>query len=243
MPERPLINIEGERVALGPLRRDLLPRYQAWINDFSALRTLGGAPPRPTTFEQEAAWYEGVQHGDGVNFTIYERTSWEPIGNTGLNAVDARNRTAVFGILIGEPAARGKGFGTEATRLVLDYAFHALGLHSVMLTCAEFNAAGRRAYEKAGFHEFGRRRQCRWLAGRLWDDLYMDCLADEFVSPGLDRVFAPDPERPPGDAPSSTERGAAGRSAASGSVAPCDRREKGAACATPLAPSSPVPPA
>jgi RimJ/RimL family protein N-acetyltransferase len=193
--EEPLINIEGEHVALGPLRRELLPLYQRWINDFAALRTLGALPPRPTTLEQEADWLDAEQERGSIRFTIYERTTWNPIGNTALHAIDHRNRTAVFGILIGEREARGRGFGTEAARLMLDYAFSALGLHSVMLTCAEFNEAGRRAYEKAGFREFGRRRQCRWLNGRLWDDIYMDCLATEFTSSVLASVFAADEPR------------------------------------------------
>lgn len=195
MPEELLINIAGEHVALGPLHRDLLPLYHRWINDFSTLRTLGVFPPGPTTLEQEAAWYEAETTSGAVGFTIYERATGTPIGNTALRAVDHRTRTAVFGILIGERDARGRGFGTEATQLMLDYAFTALGLHSVMLTCAEFNTAGRRTYEKAGFREFGRRRQCRWLAGRLWDDIYMDCLATEFTSPVLDAIFIPDEAR------------------------------------------------
>jgi diamine N-acetyltransferase len=193
--DRPVINIEGALVALGPLCRDLLPLYQRWINDFSALRTLGALPPRPTTLEQESAWYESEQT-NRIAFTIYERATWQPIGNTSLHEVDYRNRSAVFGILIGETAARGKGYGTEATRLMLDYAFSALGLHSVMLTCAAFNQAGLRAYAKAGFREFGRRRQCRWLGGRVWDDVYMDCLASEFESPVLARVFNAHPAPP-----------------------------------------------
>lgn len=196
MSEELLINIEGERVALGPMRRDLLPLYQRWINDFSALRTLGALPPRPTTLEQETAWFDAVTASGDVGFMIYERATWNPIGNTTLRQIDHRNRTAVFGIMIGEREARGRGFGTETARLMLDYAFTALGLHSVMLTCAEYNEAGRRAYEKAGFREFGRRRQCRWLNGRLWDDIYMDCLATEFTSPVLASVFAPDQQRP-----------------------------------------------
>lgn len=196
MSQDPLINMEGDLVALGPLRRDLLPLYYRWINNFSTLRTLGAVAPRPTTLEQETAWFEAEQASGAIGFTIYERATSSPIGNTALHAVDQRNRTATFGILIGEPDARGRGFGTETTRLMLDYAFTALGLHSVMLTCAEFNAAGRRAYEKAGFREFGRRRECRWLAGRLWDDVYMDCLATEFQSPVLAHVFATDLPRP-----------------------------------------------
>ena len=192
---RPVLNVVGDRVALGPLRRDLLPTYRRWINDFGVLRTLGVLPPGPTTLEQEAAWYE-ARADDEARFTVYERATWAPIGNTGLRGIDHRNRSAAFGILIGEPSARGRGHGTEATRLVLDYAFTALGLHSVMLAVAEFNLAGRRAYERAGFRESGRRRQCRWLGGRLWDDVYMDCLASEFASPVLARVLAPDEPRP-----------------------------------------------
>lgn len=64
-----------------------------------------------------------------------------------------------------------------------------------MLTVAEFNIAGRRAYERAGFRECGRRRQCRWLAGRLWDEISMDCLATEFESPVLATIFVPDEPR------------------------------------------------
>ena len=44
------------------------------------------------------------------------------------------------------------------------------------------NRVGIRAYEKAGFNELGRRRQCRWMGGKLWDEIYMDCLSTEFES-------------------------------------------------------------
>lgn len=187
----PIGNILGERVALGPHRRDLLPTYLRWINDFATLRTLGGIPPRPTTYEQEVAWYDR-QASNEIRFTVYERDTWRPIGTTSLNEIDCRNRTATFGIMIGEPDARGKGYGTEVTSLTLDFAFTALGLHNVLLTVAEFNQAGRRAYEKVGFRECGRRRECRWMAGKLWDTIYMECLASEFTSPVLAEVFAPD---------------------------------------------------
>ena len=97
--------------------------------------------------------------------------------------------------VIGDPDARGRGFGTETARLMLDYAFTALGLHSLMLRVFEFNLAGRRAYEKAGFREIGRRRQCHFMGGRLWDTIYMDCLASEFTSPVLSQILVPDRPR------------------------------------------------
>jgi RimJ/RimL family protein N-acetyltransferase len=191
--ERPILNIEGDLVALGPLRRDLLPLYERWINDLRTMRTLG-VPPLPMTSEKEQEWYDRQSKTeDDVPFTIYERESLRPIGNTGLHGVDHRNRTATFGILIGEFECRGKGYGTETTRLMLDYAFTALGLHNVMLTVFAFNPAGIKAYERAGFKEIGRRRESRMMSGRLWDEIYMDCLSSEFerpVTPGKEWGFS-----------------------------------------------------
>jgi len=181
--EEPILNVVGELVALGPLRRDLLPLYQRWINDLGTMRMLG-LPPVPMTAEQEQDWFERQSKPeDYVPFTIYERETLRPIGTTGLHGIDYRNRTATFGIMIGEPDFRGKGYGTEVTRLMLDYAFTALGLHNVMLTVFEFNQAGIRAYQKAGFREFGRRRQCRMMGGKPWDEIFMDCLSSKFERP------------------------------------------------------------
>jgi RimJ/RimL family protein N-acetyltransferase len=192
--EPPLINVTGDKVALGPLRRDLLPTYQRWGNDFAAMRTVGRA--QPLTLEQLTAQYEHVTISeDSVSFTIYELATWRPIGTTALERIDFRTRTADFTIGIGEPECRGKGYGTEATSLMLDYAFTALGLHNVMLLVYEFNLAGLHAYQKAGFREFGRRRQSQWMGGKLWDVVYMDCLAMEFTSPVLGRIFVPDQPR------------------------------------------------
>jgi diamine N-acetyltransferase len=192
--ERPILNIEGDLVGLGPLRRDLLPLYQRWINDLGTMRTLGLAP-LPMTSEKEQEWYDRQSKAeDDVPFTIYELETLRPIGNTGLHGVDHRNRSATFGILIGEPECRGKGYGTETTRLMLDHAFTALGHQNVMLTVFAFNPAGIRAYQKAGFKEIGRRRECRMMDGKLWDEVHMDCLSNEFEGRVLRRIYAPNNE-------------------------------------------------
>jgi diamine N-acetyltransferase len=193
--ERPQITIEGKLIALGPLRRDLIPTYQRWHNNVATLRTY--ALPLPTTLEQEEALYtELTTASDKVLFTVYERASWQPVGTTYLTDIDHRHRSAEFGVLIGDVIWRGKGYGTETASLMLDYAFTALGLHSVMLTVYAFNLAGRRAYEKAGFREVGRRRQSHWMGGHYWDEIIMDCVATEFTSPVLSRAFAQDAPRP-----------------------------------------------
>jgi RimJ/RimL family protein N-acetyltransferase len=189
--EQPIVNIIGERVALGPRRRDHIPLHQRWANDFAIARNLG--PFGPVTIERETAHYERIATADDyLSFTIYERASWRPVGSTELMHVEYRNGCADFGIFIGEAEARGKGYGTETTRLMLDYAFVALGLRNVALTVAEWNVAGQQAYAKAGFREYGRRRQCWPMGGRWWDEIHMDALATEFESPVLGRTFVPD---------------------------------------------------
>ncbi len=187
----PIINIAGARVALGPIARAHIPLFQRWNNDFAVTRTLWRS--EPWTVEQMTAAYDATLSAtDQVHFIVYERTSMQPVGSTYLTHIDHRHRTAQFGIVIGEAAARGNGYGTEATRLTLDYAFTALGLHNVMLSVYAFNRAGRRAYAKAGFREFARRRESKAMGGRLWDVIYMEALASQFASPVLARVLAPD---------------------------------------------------
>jgi diamine N-acetyltransferase len=193
--DTPILNIEGELVTLGPLRREHIPLYLRWINDFGTTRTLG-APVRPMTLEQETAWYEqAAVDDDRTGFTIYERATRRPVGNCGLHEVDLANRRTVVGIMIGEPDARGRGYGTEAMRLLLDYAFTVLGLHSAMLTVFEYNGAGRRCYEKVGFREMGRRRESRWYNGGFWDEIHMDILTSEFTSPVLRKLLTLDQGR------------------------------------------------
>jgi RimJ/RimL family protein N-acetyltransferase len=195
MADQPIINILGELVALGPLDRTLLPTYQRWMSQFDMLRMLG-RPPQPLTLEAETEWFESAARSTTeTTFTLYARSNWKPIGTLDLRYIDYRNRSAEFGIMIGEADYRGKGYGTEATRLTLDYAFTALGLHSVMLAVFAYNPGAIRTYEKAGFREIGRRREAIWMGGRLWDIIYMDCLATEFESPVLAKVFAPDEPR------------------------------------------------
>ncbi len=192
--EQPIINIVGEKVALGPMHRDLLPLIMRWSNDLATRRNSG--VPLPQTLEQRAARYErDTADEHGVDFAVYERATWRPIGTVGLFDINYRNGRAEFGILIGEADARGKGYGTETTRLMLDYAFTALGLRNVALTVGEWNIAGQRAYARAGFREYGRRRQCWMMGGGWWDEIAMDCLATEFESLALHRVFTPDAPR------------------------------------------------
>lgn len=83
------------------------------------------------------------------------------------------------------PEARGRGLGTAATRLALDYAFHVTNLRMVWLKVLEPNTRAVRAYEKAGFHVAGRLRQAGYWLGQVCDELIVDVLATEFPGPSV----------------------------------------------------------
>ena len=193
--ETPTINIHGERVALGPMRADLVDTYERWNNDFGTMRTQGDLPG-PRTRERARAWYERVSTAQGSYwYLIYEKETWQPIGITWLDDVDHLHRSCGFAISIGEESMRGKGFGTETARLMLDFAFTALGMHNVSLQVYSHNIAGIKAYERAGFREYGRRHECFYMGGTYWDEILMECLSTDFDSTVLAQVFAPDTPR------------------------------------------------
>lgn len=195
----PLLTVVGERVALGPLNPELAHLYARWRNDLFVQRTFGSMPRAVTAETMRALTITRMDSQDAFWFTIYVREDadsvWRPVGITDLWDVDFRFRTAFFGMAIGEADARGRGYGTEVVRLILDLAFTALGLRNVLLTVAEYNLAGRRAYAKAGFKEMGRRRQADELNGVVYDEIYMDCVASDFQSTLLADIFAPDVPR------------------------------------------------
>jgi diamine N-acetyltransferase len=174
----PIISMRGERVGLGPFRRELIPALHRWFNNMPTDRTQGDLPG-PRTLERVTAWYDRIAAGNGerVCFAIYELASDTAIGMVWLSDIDYRHRTASFGISIGDEAVRGRGYGTETTRLILDYAFRALGLRNVMLEVYSNNPAGLRAYEKAGFRIIGRRRASYRLGSQVHDEIMMEAVA------------------------------------------------------------------
>jgi RimJ/RimL family protein N-acetyltransferase len=177
--DAPVLNIVGKKVALGPIRKDLLWLYQRWINDFEVTRTLD-LPMRPFPLEYEEAWYQRSTQSDrDLTFTIYDRKTLRPIGNAGLHQIDYQHRTADFGIAIGEKDFWGRGYGTESAGLILDYGFKTLGLHNIMLQVFSSNSSAIRAYEKAGFRRMGERREAHHVSGEIWNILFMDCLPSD----------------------------------------------------------------
>src|SRR5215217_6093148 len=101
--DQPIINMRGKQVALGPFRRDLVPLYLKWMNDFEVTCTYG-THFRTSTLQAQEEWYDRSSKGgpDYIDFTIYESATMRPIGRTSLEQITHIDRTAKFIVLIGE---------------------------------------------------------------------------------------------------------------------------------------------
>jgi diamine N-acetyltransferase len=174
--------VVGEKVALGPLRRDLAASYARWMNQLEVRRGLVhmgiAAPETQEKWVDENIEKSAKREPQTVEFTVYDCTDSTAVGTAGLLQIAHAHGTAEFGIAIGE--RRGRGLGTEATRLVLDYAFHVLNLRNVLLETLEWNVAGLTAYERAGFRRVGVRRGAVMSRGRPTDVVIMDAVPEDF---------------------------------------------------------------
>jgi diamine N-acetyltransferase len=150
--------IEGERVLLRRMSREDAADVVRMRADPEVQAQLFSE--RPPTVEEQLRWLADVEaRGDRHEFMIVERTSGRSVGTIGLSHIDRVNRRAEYGVLIGEPDARGKGLAAEASRLLLAYAFGTLGLRRVYLHVLVRNEDALRLYRRVGFQPEGVLRQ------------------------------------------------------------------------------------
>jgi diamine N-acetyltransferase len=182
MDREPDFIVVGENVALGPLRPDLADDYARWMNQPDVRRGLAFRGVH--TVQTQQKWVEeNIERGskrdpEAIEFTIYDRRDGVPVGTAGLLGIVHAHGCADFGIALGE--RRGQGLGTEATRLVLDFAFNVLQLRNVLLEVLDWNEAGLTAYERAGFRRIGERRGAVISRGRPTNVVIMDAVPEDF---------------------------------------------------------------
>jgi RimJ/RimL family protein N-acetyltransferase len=182
--------LEGDRVVLRKHVPENVSAFQRWYSDpdVSRLARYQDAPMRSDEidrfFQLRALGHESL------TMAIHERETDRLIGSCAFSQVDGENGSAMYHITIGEKDTWGRGYGTEATRLMLDHAFGTLGLHRIALTVFEFNERAIRAYRNCGFVIEGRARESIWRDGRWWDELAMSVLSTEWQPRSSDAPLA-----------------------------------------------------
>ncbi len=173
----------GELVTLGPIQREYLPHYVEWLNDWEIRRFLAPTLAQPYAIEDEEEWFNHQRQAkNDRHFAILTREQGLLLGNCGLHQIDWSNRHAIFGIFIGDKHHWGKGYGTDATRTLLRFAFQEANLHRIELEVFAFNPRAIRVYEKVGFKLEGVRKQALFREGAWHDEHIMAILHDEWIA-------------------------------------------------------------
>ena len=172
----------GALVRLAALDPETDPALIApWFSDTEYMRLLDSHPARPQTPKQVKADMERrAEQAHGFPFAIRTRDGDKLIGFVSLWTHNGASAEGWVGIGIGEPDYWGKGYGGEAMRLLLRYAFHELNLARVSLEAFAHNTRAIRSYEKAGFRLEGIQRQWERRDGERRDVVSMGILREDW---------------------------------------------------------------
>ena len=154
-------------VALREVRESDIPIIFEWLNDYQ-LR-ISSAPYRPVSWPEHVKWVTArLQNGSETFFVIVLEE--RPIGVVNLSSLDSHNRSAEFSIRIGDSSDQGKGYGTQAVQLLIDFCWRDLNLHRLSLTVFSDNSRAISSYKKTGFELEGELRQAAFISGS-WRNL------------------------------------------------------------------------
>lgn len=171
----------GARVRLRPLADEDLATLTRWWNDERYMGLQGEVvrpQPDATRAEVLRLWSRNDTTGS-VGFSVVDAASGELVGHVTLWGVDALARCGTLALQIGGPFV-GRGYGTDAVRVLVRYAFTELGLHRVQLGVWSFNTRAVAAYERAGFVHEGRRREVVFHDGHWYDEVLLSIVEDEW---------------------------------------------------------------
>ncbi len=172
----------GERIMLREYKKDDLPYIRKWVNDSEITKFLSNVFLYPHTLNDTENFLNIMLQGNGnvKGFVIANKDTEEYIGQIDLIKIDWVNRVGTIGIVIGNKEYLSHGYGTEAIKLLQEFAFNKLNLHKLELQVRAFNDRAISCYKKCGFKEEGRIRENFYAEGKYSDTVHMGVLKREF---------------------------------------------------------------
>lgn len=168
----------GKVMLRGMVPEDLDTLFE-WMQDADLLRLINRT--KKTSPESHYAWYQRSLSDEGqLIFSIELKETGAFIGQCGLKHIDLKSRKAELWIFIGDRESRGCGYGYDAVRGVLWYAFNEKGLNRVTVYVVSYNADVCRFYERLGFRHEGVFRQDVSVDGHFYDTVHMAVLKEEY---------------------------------------------------------------
>ncbi len=178
--------LRGELVRLTAENPEVMAeRFVHWNQDSEYLRLLDTDPPRLPSAKKWREWLEkdlDAETSPETLFGIRTLDGDELIGFMGIFDLFQNQGDALVAIAVGERERWGKGFGTDAMRIMLRYAFNELNLRRMGLMVFEYNPRAIRSYQKAGFTIEGCTRESLLRDGKRWGFVYMGILREEWLA-------------------------------------------------------------
>jgi RimJ/RimL family protein N-acetyltransferase len=173
--------LHGEKVRLTALTPDDLPTIARWQQDGQFLRLFDALPAYPKSEAALSEWLATSQKAtDAFLFAVHSRGEDNLLGYIELDEILWAHGVCGMSYCIGDPANRGQGYGYEATRLALAFAFDELNLHRVTLTAFDYNQASIALAEKLGFRREGVFREFLRRDGQRHDMILFGLLRHEW---------------------------------------------------------------
>ena len=173
--------LRGRAVVLRAVERTDVVQLDEWASDPATWGLTSAAPWVPRTSAEALKRFDAGERWTASDRDVPVEVEAEGAlaGSVSLWGIDTLSRSGHLGISLG-PHARGRGWGSDACRVLLQYAFRLRGLHRVQLEVLADNESAVRAYEAVGFVHEGRRRESAWVDGVYVDELTMGLLEPEW---------------------------------------------------------------
>ena len=173
-------HLRGECVRLSALAEGDVPEIARWFQDGAFMRLLDAVPARPKTEPELREWLERSRNNDsGYLFAVRPLDGEQLLGYIELDGILWNMAVAWFSIALA-PEQRNQGYGYDALRVALRFAFGELNLHRVQLTVFDYNKPAIAVYEKLGFRREGTFREFLQRDGRRYDMLLYGLLRAEW---------------------------------------------------------------
>ncbi|HUW45894.1 MAG TPA: GNAT family protein [Dehalococcoidia bacterium] len=175
--------LKGKSVLLRPVKKSDISYFLKWFNDPEVIQYLCLYLPMTEMSEEKYIEELGTTRAKSdapFVIEVIEGASTKPIGNCGLHKINSKDHNATLGIVIGEKDYWSKGYGTEATRLLINYGFQQLNLHRISSAAFAFNERSIKLHKKVGFREEGRLRQAMFKNGQYHDHVEFGILREEW---------------------------------------------------------------
>jgi RimJ/RimL family protein N-acetyltransferase len=173
----------GDNVKLNAIKQEDIFIIEEWFNNIEFLRYYDVLPAIPhTKADVRKSIEDFTTSNKSYMFAIRPIDKDEIIGIIGCYDIIWTSGVATFFIGIGETKNSGKGIGSEAMKLFLEYGFNELNLYRIQLNVIEYNEIAIKVYEKMGFIREGNCRKFLLRDGKRYDLYLYGLLRDEWVN-------------------------------------------------------------